>query len=123
MSTAGGEDRGQATIEFALVLPLVVLLVAGLLQVGLMLTTQLTLEHAARAGARAAAVAPDRAAAEASSAARRSAGDRAISVSTVVGPKLVTVEVSAPLPALSWLPGIDGRRLRADVVMRREDLG
>ena len=122
MSPVSRGDRGQATVELALVLPLVVMVLAGLLQVALLITTQVALEHAAREGARAAAVAPDRAGA-AEAAARRSIGDRAIEVSTSTDGRFVRVVVSAHVPLLSLLPGLDARRLRADVVMRCEDLG
>jgi len=50
------EDRGQATVEFALVLPLVVLLLLLVAQVGLVVREQILLTHAAREAARAASV-------------------------------------------------------------------
>jgi TadE-like protein len=49
-------EPGSATVEFALVLPLVLLVVLGLVQVGLVVRDRLLVEAAARAGARAAAV-------------------------------------------------------------------
>ena len=52
-------DGGQSTVEFALVLPLVVLLMLGLLQAGLLLRDQLVVSGAAREGAREAAVSAD----------------------------------------------------------------
>lgn len=52
-------ERGQSTVEFALVLPLVVLLMLGLLQAGLLLRDQLVVSGAAREGAREAAVSAD----------------------------------------------------------------
>lgn len=117
-----GVERGQSTVEFALVLPIVVVVLAGLLHVGFAIGTQLVLENAAREGARAAAVAPARADAVARSAAARAAGDRTIDVRTSVGPDHVTVTVSAAVPLVSFIPGLDARRLVADVTMRREDL-
>ncbi len=54
----GRHQRGQATIELALVLPVVVLFALVVLQVGLVATDQLLVQHAAREGARAAAVDP-----------------------------------------------------------------
>ncbi|MGA1052784.1 MAG: TadE family protein, partial [Ilumatobacteraceae bacterium] len=56
-------DRGQATVEFALVLPVAALLVLGIVQVVAVARDQLTVEYAAREAARAAAVAADPAAA------------------------------------------------------------
>ena len=50
-------DRGSAAVEFALLLPVIVLLVMTVVQVGMIVQTQLMLTNAAREGARAAAVA------------------------------------------------------------------
>src|SRR5262245_56197250 len=60
----GSSDRGSATVEFALVLPLVLVVVLGLVQVGLVVRDRLLVEAAARAGARAAAIQDDPAAIE-----------------------------------------------------------
>ncbi len=49
-------DRGSATVELALVLPLLLLLLFGVIDFGRMLHTQITLTEAAREGARAAAL-------------------------------------------------------------------
>ena len=54
-----GPERGQSTVELALVLPVVVLLLLVLLQVGLVARDVVLVAHAAREGARAAAVDPD----------------------------------------------------------------
>lgn len=51
-------QRGQATVELALVMPVVVLILMCIVQVGVVLRQHLVVTHAARAGARAAAVAP-----------------------------------------------------------------
>jgi Flp pilus assembly protein TadG len=55
----GGRERGQATVEFAFLLPLVVLAVLAIIQVGLVVRDQLGVVHAAREAARAASVDPD----------------------------------------------------------------
>lgn len=52
-------DDGQATVEFALLLPLVLLLLMAVVQVGLVVRDQVAVVHAAREAARAAAVDPD----------------------------------------------------------------
>src|SRR2546430_15369562 len=49
-------DRGAAAVEMALVLPLLLFVIFGLIDFGRMLNTQLTLTEAAREGARAAAL-------------------------------------------------------------------
>jgi Flp pilus assembly protein TadG len=70
---AGGGDRGErgsATVEFALVLPLVLTLAVVLLQLALIAKDRLVLQDVARAGAREAAVSQD-------DAAVRSAADEA----------------------------------------------
>jgi Flp pilus assembly protein TadG len=54
--------RGQATVELALVLPLVVFGLLAVLQVGLVVRDQVAVVHAAREAARAASVDPDPAA-------------------------------------------------------------
>ena len=54
-----GDDQGQAAVELALVLPLVAALALALLQVALVVRDQVLVVHAAREGARAAAVSDD----------------------------------------------------------------
>lgn len=52
-------ERGQATVELALVLPLAVFGLLAILQVGLVVRDQVAVVHAAREAARAASVDPD----------------------------------------------------------------
>ena len=49
------EERGQTLVEFALVLPLLGLLIFGIIQFGIIFNNYVTLTDAARAGARRAA--------------------------------------------------------------------
>lgn len=116
----GGRDRGQATVEFALVLPLLVLCVAGIVWVANVVTVQIRLEHAAREGARAAAVEPGRADAASTAAVARSLGPGA-RVTTSVDAEFVTVEVSATVDGVPFV-GVGGRVLHAEAHMRREDI-
>lgn len=51
-------QRGQATVEFALVLPIVVMLALMVVQVGLVAKDAVLVHHAAREAARASAVEP-----------------------------------------------------------------
>jgi hypothetical protein len=53
------EERASASVEFALVLPLVLIMALALLQVGLLAKDQLIVEGSARAGAREGAVTVD----------------------------------------------------------------
>ena len=55
----GGADGGQASVELALALPLVAVLLLAIVQVGLVVRDQVLLTHAAREAARTAAVDPD----------------------------------------------------------------
>ena len=52
-------DRGQATVELALCLPLLCILMLGVVQVAVVVRDQLAVQLAAREAARAAAVAAD----------------------------------------------------------------
>jgi Flp pilus assembly protein TadG len=67
------DDRGQAAVELALALPLVFVGLLAAVQVLVVARDQLAVVHAAREGARAAAVAADPAG-EGATAARRAAG-------------------------------------------------
>lgn len=116
-----GDDRGQAAVEFAIVLPLVVVLVLGILHVALVVRDQIAVELAAREGARAAAVSAAPAAA-ASGAAQAATTLRPLRVSTRVTGSQVTVIVAhrsrSSLPIIGPLIGdVD---LDASVTMRRE---
>ena len=57
--------NGQAAVEFALVMPLVVIMALGLLVIGVAVRSELAVELAAREGARAAAVSAEPGAAQA----------------------------------------------------------
>lgn len=54
-----GAEEGQATLELALILPILALLLAGLVEIGLLVADQGRLWHAAREAARVAVVDPD----------------------------------------------------------------
>lgn len=55
-------DRGAAAVEFALVLPILVLLIFGIVDFGRLLRAQITITEAAREAARASALVSDAAA-------------------------------------------------------------
>ena len=123
----GTGDRGSASVEFALVLPLVLLMALALLQVGLFVKDQLIVQGAARAGARHGAVSTDDAEVRqevVDAAVGLDAGLIEVTVDREGGVGLsVTVKVTyhAPVvvPLVDWLfPGtID---LSGQAVMRQE---
>ena len=57
--TQKNDERGAAAVELALVLPIVLLLLFGIVEFGRGYNAKITLTHAAREGARAAAVGDD----------------------------------------------------------------
>ena len=83
---------GQSSVEFALALPIVVVMVLGLVVVGTAVRNELAVELAAREGARAAAVS-DTPAVAAALAANRSV-DLPIEVATTSDGSTVTVTVT-----------------------------
>jgi len=120
-------EGGSAVVEFALVLPMLLLVALALVQVGLLARDELLLVQAARAGARAAAVDPDDAVVR--DAAVRSApgldparvavevrrsGERGQPVTVVV-----VYEAPVQIPVVGWLfpPQIE---LRGEATMRQE---
>jgi Flp pilus assembly protein TadG len=56
MVRATRKDRGAAAVEFALVLPVLMLIIFGIVDFGRMLNGKITINEAAREGARAAAL-------------------------------------------------------------------
>ena len=58
-SSASSPDSGQATVELALVMPMIIGLLLIILTAGLVVRDQLAVWHAASAGARAASISPD----------------------------------------------------------------
>jgi Flp pilus assembly protein TadG len=84
--------RGQATVEFALALPILVVMAVGLIVVGVAIRNELAVQLAAREGARAAAVSAAPATAAARAATR--AVDLPIHVATATDATTVTVTVT-----------------------------
>jgi Flp pilus assembly protein TadG len=119
--TGRRQDAGQAAVEFAIALPLVVVLVLGIIQIVLVARDQIAIELAARDGARAAAVAAD-ATSAADRGARSATTLRPLEVATSVGAQGVTVTVShtntTGVPLIGALIG--DVELTASVTMARE---
>lgn len=122
----GRGDRGQATVEVALVLPFLVALLFVLAQIGLIVRTQVMVVHAARQTARVVAVDTG---ADAHSAALGSAGldpgRTTVSVDGSLEPGgLVTVTVtSTVIPALPLFGGsLDPIELTGEATMLVEGM-
>lgn len=114
-------DRGQAAVEVALALPLVVVMVLGFVQVIVIVGDRLAVELAAREGARAAAVAADTVGA-ADAAARRSTHVGPLDVDVSATPTLVSVTVRHRSPTDVPLIGrfIGDVDVAATITMARE---
>lgn len=118
-------EGGQASVEVALLLPLVATMLLGVVQVGLVVRDQVLVTHASREAARAAAVEPTEAAARdgAEEAARLDPARLAVELdgSTQPGGRLtVTVRYRSPtaVPLVGALVG--DRTLSATATMRVE---
>ena len=121
----GRAQRGSATVEFALVLPVVLAVLLALVQVGLLARDRLVVEHAARAGAREAAVSVDDARVRAAvSDAAPGLGPVAVEVSrsgALGDPVQVRIRAERAMgtPLISWLfPA--SVTLEASATMRQE---
>jgi Flp pilus assembly protein TadG len=112
-------DSGQAVVELALCMPLVCLFLLTIVQVGLVVSDQLLVEHAAREAARAASVSASPAAGGAAAAARV-APESHVSVAadshTVTA--TVTLRSHTDVPLIGAL--VADVQLRASATMVRE---
>ena len=118
-------ERGQATVELALVLPLAVLFALIALQLGVVAKDLLLVHHAAREGARAAAVEPSAGAARTAVVGSASLDPGRVSVQLSGGTErgdettaTVTYRASTSVPLVGAL--IPDITLRASVTMRVE---
>ncbi len=109
-------ERGQATVELALVLPVVAVVALALLDLGLVLRDNVLCVHAAREAARALAVGED----PVGAARRRSGLGSALTVSADASTGTATVELSlsSRLAILGRL--LPGATLRQSATMRME---
>ena len=120
-------ERGSAAVEFALLLPILLLLLLALVQVGVIARDSLVLTQASRAGAREAAVQGSRDAVEEAVRAAAVGLDPArIDVDAMWSGARgapVTVEVTYDAPVASLLAGWllpDSVSLRSSATMRQE---
>lgn len=126
MRVARWEDRGQSTVEFALILPLVALVVLCVVQAGFVVRDQLLVSHAAREAARAASVSETDRAGAALRAARQAGSLQSDRLSGTVSVTdgggsvrvVITYKSATDLPMIGPLvPDID---LQSSVLMRIE---
>lgn len=122
---APAEDDGQASVELALLLPVVVLLLLAVLQVGLLARDVVLVTHASREAARAAATDPDPGAARvAATSSSGLDGDRlavAVSDRGTAGSRVrveLTYRAETRVPLIGALLG--DRTIRSSATMRVE---
>ena len=122
MAKSTQTESGQAAVEFALVLPFIILAVASLFVAVRVITDQLVLWHGAYAGAYAASLEPDNAEAI-QQAVVTETGISNVSVSTTRADPYITVSVSTtrnmPLFIFGW--SVHAFTLHADVTIRIQD--
>jgi Flp pilus assembly protein TadG len=101
-------NRGQAVVEFALILPVLTLLLAGMMEFGLVINQYMVVAEAAREGARSAAVGSSDATVTSVAKAAASQIDKgqlivAISPAARTQGNSVTVTVTNPVQAITLL--------------------
>ena len=115
-------ENGQAAVEFALVLPFVILAVASLFVAARVIADQLALWHGAYAGAYAASLEPDNAEAI-QRAVEDETGITSVTVSTTRNDPYITVTVTKsqtiPLFMFGW--SVRAFTLKADVTIHIQD--
>jgi Flp pilus assembly protein TadG len=125
--------RGAAAVEFAIVLPVFVILVFGMIEYGRMVMVQQVITNASREGARRAVLDGATTSAVQTSVttyltnASISGGSTAVSPdpSAAASGDPITVTVSIPFSSVSWLPSpmyLGGKTLTASTTMRRESV-
>jgi Flp pilus assembly protein TadG len=129
------QRRGAALVEFAIVLPLLFLLVFGIIEVGRAISVQQIITNGAREGARAAILprATDAGVYQTIDAYLTGAGVAGAGYTRTISPSLataganvpITVTVTVPYNSVTWLPvgslsWFGGKSLHASAVMRKE---
>ena len=117
-------ERGQSTVELALVLPFVVALLIAIVAVGLVVRDQLAVWHAAAAAARSASIYPDEPN-KAQLAAEEEVTIRPLVVDVLRDGYMITATVVAPRTIRWWLIGTTSTlfSLRASVTMHVQEVG
>ena len=122
MVKATRTENGQAAVEFALVLPFIILAVSSLFVAARVIADQLALWHGAYAGAYAASIEPDNAEAI-QQAVITETGFSDVTVSTTRNDRYITVSVSKtqniPLFIFGW--SVRAFTLHTDVTIHIQD--
>jgi Flp pilus assembly protein TadG len=115
-------ESGQAAVEFALVLPFVILAVASLFVAARVIADQLALWHGAYAGAYAASIEPDNSEAI-QQAVEAETGITSVTVSTTRNDPYITVTVTSTrsLPLFNFGWSVRAFNLHADVTIHIQD--
>jgi len=125
--------RGAALVEFAVVMPVFLVFIVGMIEIGRAIMVQQLITNASREGARVAGYDSTSLTSTVTSAVNASLSNAKItSATTTVSPdppsgasdgQQVSVTVSIPYSQVSWVPSpffLKGRTLQATSVMRRE---
>lgn len=133
-STRRRSRQGSALVEFAVVLPVFLLLVLGMIEYGRMVMVQQIITNAAREGARV-GVLDNSTSTTVSTAANKyltSAGIASATIAATPNPPSsatyanpVSVTVSVPFNSVSWLPSpmyLGGKTMSYTATMRRETI-
>jgi len=129
-------ERGSSTVELAVLMPIIFLIISGIIEFGRVLSVHHSLQTAAREGARIAALPGsdntaviDRINMELSNAGLPN-GTVVLDppdVSSALRNDPVTITVSLPYSSVGWMqgffPGFGGAEFEASVVMRKEGFG
>jgi Flp pilus assembly protein TadG len=123
-----GNEKGQNLVEFALVVPMLLLLVFGIAEFGRAWMTQNILTGAAREAVRVLAVPPgiitpgDRADNVLNSAGITTANVSVDDPGVAFGPVSVTIDYDFPVVVVGFIPGLDNTTLplSSKTTMRRE---
>lgn len=118
-------EKGQNLVEFALVIPLLLLLVIGIAEFGRAWMTKNIVTGAAREAVRMYAVNPNTAAADARAdnilnSASLDLGRRTIENSSVDNTVSYTITYNFPSVILGFIPGLDNISLKSSTTMRKE---
>ena len=126
-----GARRGAAVVEFAVVVPILIVLVFGMIEFGRLMMVEQILTNAARVGAREGSL-PGTGTSDVTTAVNNYMTNSGLSgQTTTVSPDpstanpgdAITVTVSIPFNNVSWLPvpmWLGGKTLSASVVMAKE---